>query len=305
MAGYVQSFAPDEPEEYLPFLEKYGVAVIKALPESLCDATVEAMVDEANHMQRDCVTTLIQLQDSTTWSNENWPSDNRFLFDMPTVGPAAWRVRLHPNMQRIFAEIYQTNQLVSSVDKWLLARGTRNICQKNKETGEQETRKRVLEWEQSLPLHVHLDPWRYRQEQQKVHNGKEEDYVHSFMGVVALVDCPKEVGGHVTVPGSAPFLDTWSTEFLNKKPKKPAFSYYVYKKEELLRMYKQLIPLRKGEMVVWDMRQFHGTFANTTSTPRIAQFVRYIPDADWFQELDRLSPNSVYKRWPELREESD
>lgn len=301
--GYVKSFAPDESEEYLPVLKKYGLVVVKALPEKLCDETVQAMVNEANSLQRDCATSAIDLQDSTTWDNNNWPSGTKFLFDHPTACPAAWKVRLHPNMQKIFTEIYRTKNLVSSVDKWLVARGTRNIVQRNPETGERETRERVLEWEQSLPLHVHLDPWRHRQEQLKHHGGGE--YVRSFMAVVALVDCPQEVGGHLTVPGSAPFLDDWAAENLDKKPKKTAFSYYIHNKEKLLRKYKQLIPLRKGEMVVWDMNQFHGTFANTASAPRVGQFVRYIPSEDWFQKLDRFSPRSVYERWPELRKQTE
>lgn len=221
--------------------------------------------------------------------------------------PAAWKVRLHPRLQRIFGAICQTRELVCSVDKWLVARGTRNIAQRHPETGKIETRERVAAWEQSLPLHVHLDPWRYKQEQAK-HNDEamtRDDDVPSFMAVVALVDCSKEVGGHVTVPGSAPFLDTWAIENADRKPEKPAYSYYVHSKETLLNKYKQCIPLRKGEMVVWDLRQFHGTFTNTSSTPRVAQFVRYIPSIDWFQKLDRFSPQSVYERWPELRKETE
>jgi len=305
--GFVQSFASNQPEEYLPILKKYGVVVIQALPDNVCDETVRGLIDEANRLQRNGASTSIDLQDSSTWSDENWPSGTKFLFDLPTVCPAAWKVRLHPNLQRIFTEIYQTPNLVCSVDKWLVARGTRNIAQRHPETGETETIDRVSEWEQSLPLHVHLDPWRYKQEQAK-HNKaatSADQYIPSYMAVVALVDCPEEVGGHVTVPGSAPFLDTWANENVDRNPENPAYSYYVHKQERLLKKYKQNIPLRKGEMVVWDLRQFHGTFTNTSSTPRIAQFVRYIPSSVWFQKLDRFSPQCVYERWPELRIETE
>jgi len=125
------------------------------------------------------------------------------------------------------------------------------------------------------------------------------------MGVVALVDCPKDGGGHLTVPGSAAFLDTWAAENEYQKPKRAANSFYVSNKEKLLRKYKQSIPLRKGEIVIWNLKQFHGTTVNVSPDPRIAQFVRYIPSAIWFQKTDRFSPHNVYERWPKLREQTE
>ena len=101
-------------------------------------------------------------------------------------------------------------------------------------------------------------------------------------------------------------LDKWSTENTHLKPEKQVHSFYLGKKNaKNMYKYKQMIPLRKGELVVWDMRQFHGTFTNTSSQPRIGQFVRYIPEADWSQKLDRFSPNSVYEKYPELRKETE
>lgn len=133
------------------------------------------------------------------------------------------------------------------------------------------------------------------------YNTKNRDgYVRSMMGVVALVDCPREVGGHITVPGGARYLDTWAA---NHKGTKRRVSNYYPKGNNLtlLEQHKQCIPLQKGEMVIWDLRQFHGTFANQASLPRIGQFVRYIPAPKWFQKTDRFSPLSVYEQWPQLK----
>ncbi len=89
-------------------------------------------------------------------------------------------------------------------------------------------------------------------------------------------------------------------------PKKPVSSCCSSQKDELLvKKREQGAPLRKGEMVIWGAKQFHGSSANVASKPRVAQFVRCAPANEWLQKLGRLSPMRACQRWPELKLETE
>jgi hypothetical protein len=61
------------------------------------------------------------------------------------------------------------------------------------------------EWRYHLKPHWDLNPWVY------VQNLAKGD-PPMYQGLVALDNCPEEVGGFCTVPGSTRFLTTYTTE---------------------------------------------------------------------------------------------
>jgi hypothetical protein len=109
------------------------------------------------------------------------------------------------------------------------------------------------DWRYQLRPHWDVNPWVYCKQ---VKAGEWKMY----QGLVALDDCPEEVGGFQvlfqltsthkkTVPGSANFLPTWCSE--HKAPSMRAHSEPVPLSDPMVK-YFQRVPLRKGEMVIWD-----------------------------------------------------
>lgn len=81
------------------------------------------------------------------------------------------------------------------------------------------------DWRWSLHPHWDWNPWVY---QSMLNRGLPRMYQGAFEaailmllspwadarspdrpGILALDDCPEEVGGHITIPGSAAYLPTW------------------------------------------------------------------------------------------------
>jgi ectoine hydroxylase-related dioxygenase (phytanoyl-CoA dioxygenase family) len=71
------------------------------------------------------------------------------------------------------------------------------------------------DWRWNLHPHWDWNPWVY---QAMVDRGLPRMY----QGIIALDDCPEEVGGHVTIPGSAAYLPHWvPTTFRQRRPLLP------------------------------------------------------------------------------------
>jgi hypothetical protein len=59
----------------------------------------------------------------------------------------------------------------------------------------------------------------------------------------------------------------------------------------------QRVPLRKGEMVIWDSGQLHGNFENMSNRLRLIQFIRLLPATQLCQGRDRFSPRKIVKQY--------
>lgn len=294
--GYVVSHLFSQPQNYLPLLSKYGFCVVSVFTENECDETVKAMFEDLNSLQdTQLASCKLDPADPSTWEQDNWPNpDGRFLTNVPTFCAQAWRNRLHPAVRETFEHIYgaaatitaAAPQLVTSVDNWGIFRGTQDLHVK----GEIVDRP---EWSVGLPIHWHVDPW--KSTAQEGYSGPK------YMALVSLTDSAEEVGGHLTVPGSAAHLATWAAENAELRPTVVKPTLHV-PTGAIFKRYTQKIPLRKGEMIIWDIRQAHGAFTNHSNRMRLYQFIRYIPADVASQKADKFSPLNVFAKHPEQRD---
>jgi len=127
-----------------------------------------------------------------------------------------------------------------------------------------------------------------------------EDNWPMYQGLVALSDCPEEVGGFRTVPCSTAYLPTWCEE--HKAPFLKEHSIPVPPDDPMV-PYFQKIPLRKGEIVIWNSAQAHCNFANQSNKMRLYQFIRMLPAFLECQHKDRFSPRKIIKQYPEFFKE--
>jgi len=117
-----------------------------------------------------------------------------------------------------------------------------------------------------------------------------------LQGLVSFVDSPIEVGGLRILPGSNKHLKTWCKEHRCLTKKHGGFKV---DEKDPLNKYLQKIPLRKGELVIWNVSCLHGTFPNDSPNMRIYQFIRLMPSILLCQWRDRHSPGKIWKQMPE------
>jgi len=143
------------------------------------------------------------------------------------------------------------------------------------------------DWRYNLKLHWDFNPW-------VLCKWKEQNDPLMFQALVALVDCPEEVGGFSCVPCSTAFLKTWTIE--RPCPRMDRASMRVPDKDPM-QNYIQHVPLRKGEMVIWNSAQAHANFPNHANRMRIIQFIRMLPADKQSNDKDRYAPYRIRHKY--------
>ena len=190
--------------------------------------------------------------DPSTWETANFPApDHPFLSEKYAVDERAFRNRMNPAVVSTFAALYRVepSELVVVVDHYGFRRGT-----VFGETVRPDWRPKPLRlhWDVNVLEYVVNGPRRYQ-------------------GLLAVNDNSQHTGSFACVPGSAHELGDWV-----KRGNKPDNSKYVPASDPLQRRV-QRIPLRAGDMVVWDMGTAHANFVNYSNQPRMMQFMRLVP----------------------------
>lgn len=138
---------------------------------------------------------------------ENWPSKSSyFLTAKPAFTQLAFENRTNENLYYIFSKTFNETKLWSSIDNWGIFRGTKDLVFKT-DDGTEVIKDRI-DWRFFLKPHWDINPWVYLNSIHKLEEHRQ------YQALVALVDCPEEVGCLCTVPGSTVFLQTWTKEHL-------------------------------------------------------------------------------------------
>jgi len=118
---------------------------------------------------------------------------------------------------------------------------------------------------------------------------------HRYQALLALNDNSYCTGSFACVPGSANELKNWLKEFKPDQRKYVPFPNPLHKRL-------QKIPLRAGDMVVWDVGTAHANFSNQGSTePRLTQYVRMIPHEDWAIKLEKQALSLFWEENPKVK----
>lgn len=59
----------------------------------------------------------------------------------------------------------------------------------------------------------------------------------------------------------------------------------------------QPIPLRKGEIIIWNYGQLHGTTDNQSNQMRLMQYIRMFPAKDKYIKRDQYSSMNILKKY--------
>jgi ectoine hydroxylase-related dioxygenase (phytanoyl-CoA dioxygenase family) len=128
-------------------------------------------------------------------------------------------------------------------------------------------------WRSDGFYHWDLDPW-------------SELPPMELQGVLSLVNSPIEKGGFQCYPGMHRTLSTWTSHYkplagTEKKRRefhelaKPILCPPIYLESSHAML--QSIPTEAGDMVIFRRELLHGNGCNTSSSPRICQYLTYFP----------------------------
>mmetsp|Transcript_14464 Transcript_14464/g.21317 ORF Transcript_14464/g.21317 Transcript_14464/m.21317 type:complete len:340 (+) Transcript_14464:16-1035(+) len=291
--GYAETVDSTATEEIQHYLDRFGMVVIPILSAEEQSLLLDAFFEEFNEQQRSSATHKLSL-DPLTWGSQNWPSTGPFLCQRPALGLQPTLVRTHPVIRQVFANIFGTDELVTSIDRWGAMRGSVGVPTQQ-EDGSISYQDHP-EWRKNLELHWDMNPFAYAQEK------KVGACQHRYQALVAVLDNPKEVGGLRVVPGShRHYLEEWAGR--NKVPKGYSLTSPHSVKlpgDDPAQHLSQKIPIKAGDMVVFDSRLLHGTFQNESQSMRLVQYIRMMPIS--MAEGDRFSATQSLKKHPDWRQ---
>ncbi len=168
---------------------------------------------------------------------------------------ALWNNRQHPRVHQAFAEIYGTQALWVSEDR---------ACMKppRHPAHPDYDHKGFIHWDvdtSKLPL-----PFRVQ-------------------GVLALTDTSEAMGGFQCVPGFHRVLDKWiATQPADRNPYAPDLNALPPG------MKVTPIPMRAGDLLIWDTLLAHGNGHNVSARPRLAQYITMLPVGSEEERLARI-----------------
>eukprot|EP00091_Calanus_sinicus_P025619 TRINITY_DN9862_c0_g1_i1.p1 TRINITY_DN9862_c0_g1~~TRINITY_DN9862_c0_g1_i1.p1 ORF type:complete len:237 (-),score=38.12 TRINITY_DN9862_c0_g1_i1:424-1134(-) len=216
-------------KSWLAQLQTEGYAVIAGVADS-------EQVQHARCLLWDWLEGLdtgILRDDPDTWTDEAWP-------DWPGIKKygscksqgaahlgATWFLRSLPNLKDVFSKIYETEDLIVSLDGMILWRPW--FEDESKRPG-------------SSKLHVDQNP-------------KMKPGFHCVQGMLPLYPVSSNVGGTVLVPES----HNLQSELLSRNPDwgTSARDFCVVKTDDPLQGNEVLVPMNPGDLLLWDSRLVH------------------------------------------------
>mmetsp|Transcript_8689 Transcript_8689/g.13408 ORF Transcript_8689/g.13408 Transcript_8689/m.13408 type:complete len:529 (+) Transcript_8689:66-1652(+) len=291
--GFVQSFNINDTQQWLKCLNHYGLVVLKVLSDAEVDKTVQSMFDElycrASELHASQAHTgspqqniqRVEVDNPVTWLNHNWPNPKkRFLTKRPAFSKQAFVNRCSTKMYFIFKTIYNHAKLNVSIDNYGISRGTKNL--KNVDP------KMAEKWRHCLEPHWDINPWKY------IHWLKCGHYSYIYQGALALSEQRIVDGTHLTLPGCMNFLPKWC-ELNEKENRNP--HRHTLAADDKLKKYMQAIPLRKGEMVIWNYGQLHANTKNFSPRMRLSQYIRMYPSQQKYIKRDHYSAQAILQQY--------
>lgn len=176
-------------------------------------------------------------QKPETWYPEGRKSTLVFIHQHQTF----WNNRQHPRLYQAFVDILGSEKLWVSMDRAGMKPPLDDRFPHYQDHG-------FVHWDldtsKPLPAQLHVQ------------------------GVLALTDTTEEMGGFCCVPGFHKVLEEWiAAQPADRNPRYPDLA-------QLPEGYKVTpIPMKAGDLVIWDMRLAHGNGANRGTAPRLAQYI--------------------------------
>lgn len=192
--------------------------------------------------------------DSTTW----YPEDRRGAIAYLHQHQSLWNCRQSPRLHAAFADILQTEKLWVSMDRVGM---------------KPPIDPRFPNYEDRGFVHWDLD------------TSKPLPTTLGVQGVLALTETTAEMGGFCCIPGFHKHLGEWiAAQSADRNPRGPDLSRLPNG------MKVTPIPMKAGDIVIWNRLLAHGNGRNEGIRPRLAQYITMFPTSgDETARQDRIA----------------
>lgn len=241
-----------ENEEWLPYLKENGYVVLKGVAsEAVLEETLDGFWKDMENLGN------IKRDDVSTWGDENWPGWLHTGFLLSHGLPhskTCWNLRSLPSVKQAFAKIWDTENLVVSMDLMI---GWRPWWVKG------------VNIEKPRVERIHVDQ-----------NPVSKKGFRCVQGMLVLRDVTLETGGLQVVPRTN--TDEVQAELAERYPN-PMHDFVQLRLKDpyILNNAGRLLLAKAGDFILWDSRTIHGGFVGTgsksrTDEPRLARLAQTI-----------------------------
>jgi len=239
-------------QQELDHLNEHGYVVVKCFEEEDCDRVVSEIYATANKYWG------LDKNDKSTWKNI---SKTGFinLWHLPTL----YRMRQNEKLYSIFSQLLKTHKLSASIDRVSLKPPCTDpeVLNKNSDPNE------------NLPLHTDINYWH------------SSPLTTQFQCGVCIIDCDADCGGFYCIPGFQKrdkIVDYMNSvqqgKFEDKEVPLKSCTFCRFADKETARLNKVTVPLKKGEVVIWNNNLPHSGGINCNPNKwRVQAFVRFLP----------------------------
>jgi len=265
--GFAKAFT--DKKDWIEIIKQYNVLVVPVLDANECDELAKDIWKSVGPN----VTA-----DPLTWDDVNWPNpDHPSLNNNYVYSEKAFNIRTHPRLVEVFKTIYNTENLLTTIDFYGIKRATIFPSGERKE------------WRNKpLRLHWDCDITQYVKDQK-------ENKIR-YQALIAVNDNTQTNGSFSCVPGSANKLNEWLKSYFPESKK------YV-PQNNMWQQQIQRLPIKKGNVIIWDFGVAHANFSNYSTEPRLTMYCRMLPNQKWAIERERQSITNYWKENPNIKKE--
>lgn len=267
--GYCVSFTYDEPEQYVPFFEEFGVIVIRdVLTNEECVRSEDEVWDFVSRLSDG----KIERDNPETW--KRWISLKKLgiLGNDCILSKQICENRQNEKIYEVYRHLLGCDELMVNVGRASLMRPTKDVSFDIglKDMPEWKTMADWLHWDMNM-----WTGWTTTFSWQAVDHDKNKGYDKvKVQGWVSLVDCAPEDGGFHCVPGFAPHMRGWANENSDKFSETTTLSTFQVPKDDPIRSHIQKVAVKAGSLVIWSSKTPHGTFPNNSNHGRMIQYIK-------------------------------
>ncbi|EFC38236.1 predicted protein [Naegleria gruberi] len=298
-ASFAQSFNPHtEMEQAKEFFNEWGFVVFNSIlnQEQINNSISDIFTYlESGHYNAsytkdfmkdplDLPKSNVSHLDKSTWTNKNWPAmkEEGILGSPPVFTKQAMENRENENVYHAFKEIIGNEDLWVSMDRYGFFRPT----------VENE------EWKSRRNIHLDRNPWNYVYNKNPIEEsfpreyyflpefcgefnegGNYKDGIVKVQGLINFVDNRAQDGGFIIVPKFNKIFKEWTQLTRNTLANKYVDSSFVVLSRQEKELFNKAvrIPLKAGDMLIWDICMPHGSAPNESDRYRLCQFLKMFP----------------------------
>ena len=280
--GFVQAFGVDEGDAIKGFFERYGLVAVRGAIDA------EACARSLDEMWAGLETNFQGLRRDDPSTYESWPSLSKLgiLGNTFLLSPQWCTNRQSPRVHRAFATLFGTERLVVNVGRASAMRPTRSVPAGSRDGGAAPALVDRPEWKTKAGgewLHWDMNPftgaassfsWRVRRPLEARGYGRLR-----VQGLLALSECGPDDGGFFCVPGSHAIVRGWAHRNAGAMSDASVMSaessiQLLLPKGDPLKAQGAKVPVRAGDLLVWDARLAHCNFPNDSPNMRVVQYIQ-------------------------------